>query len=67
MNILKWLVKLSITNAKNADGALENQFQKLGYTVEEVTFLNFVMTLRATHPDHLLKQSLVMERLALNV
>lgn len=67
LNILKWLVKLSITNAKNADGALENQFQKLGYTVEEVTFLNFVMTLRATHPDHLLKQSLVMERLALNV
>lgn len=67
LNILKWLVKLSIINAKNADGALENQFQKLGYTVEEVTFLNFVMALRATHPDHLLKQSLVMERLALNV
>lgn len=67
MNILKWLVKLSITNAKNADGTLENQFQKLGYTVEEVTFLNFVMALRSTHPDHLLKQSLVMECLALNV
>lgn len=61
---LKQLVKLSKTNAANANGALEEQFIKNGYKKEEVIFLNGILTGARRYLD---PNSLTAEKIAVRV
>lgn len=62
--VLKQLVKLSQTNAANANGALEEQLIKKGYTKEEVIFLNGILT--GTR-KYIAYNSLTAEKIAVRV
>lgn len=62
--VLKQVVKLSQTNAANANGALEEQLIKNGYKKEEVIFLNGILTGARRYLD---PNSLTAEKIAVRV
>ena len=62
--VLKQVVKLSQTNAANANGALEEQLIKNGYQKEEVIFLNGILTGARRYLD---PNSLTAEKIAVRV
>lgn len=62
--VLKHLEKLSRTNAANANGALEDQLIKNGYTKEEVIFLNGILSGARKYLD---PNSLTAEKIAVRV
>lgn len=62
--VLKQVVKLSQTNAANANGALEEQLIKNGYKKEEVIFLNGILTGARRYLD---PNSLTAEKIAVKV
>ena len=67
LDILKLLVKLTGTNAKNADAVLEKRMRMFGYSDKETAFLNFVLMYFVERPDRISLSGLTAEKIGLNV
>lgn len=67
LDILKLLVKLTGTNAKNADAVLEKRMHMFGYSDKETAFLNFVLMYFVKRPDRISLSGLTAEKIGLNV
>lgn len=67
LDILKLLVKLTGTNAKNVDAVLEKRMRMFGYSDKETAFLNFVLMYFVERPDRISLSGLTAEKIGLNV